>query len=484
MTGNGDATTIEHTEKRIGLTGGRAVVLRADNVQGRTAVRTTDRDDILVTATKWGRKGTAYDQAWLEIEADDRQDRLVVTVRPHFPVSSPFDGDGFDVDLGRDIARDIVKGLFGRRGGDDGDATVTKPQRRGRAGFDIAVELPRTLPDGSEVQIKTASGDIECEGPRGRIEIASASGDVRLRTVAGDLTVQTASGDVVLDGFTGTLTTRSASGDLRIEHAQVTRWLASLASGDVEFSGELAAGADHRVQSVSGDIRMRIDEAVGTEIEFKTVSGSGISSGTVRRDGKRHFFTGPEGGPHARLVVKSVSGDLEVSSHSPVDTPAGTGWATPASPAVAPSPPTPPSPPSPPTPPSPPPPPDPAATRAGVDSHPSPAPEPPAPVQSPAGSDHWVVARPEAADRGPDDGNTRPEPTDAPAVTDGVIPLGDPDLAHPGELRTGEVDLSGSHGPEGDAEAERMAILASLERGEIDVDDAMRRLDDIQGAES
>ncbi|MDQ3513785.1 MAG: DUF4097 domain-containing protein, partial [Chloroflexota bacterium] len=330
MTGNGNETSTDHIERRIGIGGSQTVLLRVDNVQGRTVVLTADRDDVLVTATKWGRPGSAYDQARLVIDIDDGTGRRLIAVRPHFAVSSPFEGEGFDVDLGRDIARDLVKGLFGRRGADHGAEGGQSPlQRRGRVGFDITVEVPRTLPEGSEVQIRTASGDIECAGVHGRVEIASASGDVALRAIAGDLTVQTASGDLVIDGFTGTLTTRSASGDIRVDGARVTRWLANLASGDIDFTGDLVTGEDHRLQTVSGDVRLRLDEGTGTEIEFKTVSGSGITSGAVRRTGKRQFYTGPEGVARARVMVKSVSGDLEVITRSRVAATPGSGWATP-----------------------------------------------------------------------------------------------------------------------------------------------------------
>jgi len=60
-----------------------------------------------------------------------------------------------------------------------------------------------------------------------------------------------------------------------------------------------------------------------------------------------------------------------------------------------------------------------------------------------------------------------------------VIPLGDPDLAYPpgkGPAAGPPDDAAG----EPDAEAERMAVLAALERGEIDVDSAMMRLDTLQ----
>jgi len=73
-----------------------------------------------------------------------------------------------------------------------------------------------------------------------------------------------------------------------------------------------------------------------------------------------------------------------------------------------------------------------------------------------------------------------PDRDDASVGDATVIPLGNPDLIHVTDAPP-TTRLTTGTGGDRDTEAERMAILASLERGEINVDDAMGRLDALQG---
>jgi hypothetical protein len=142
----------------------------------------------------------------------------------------------------------------------------------------------------TELQARTASGDVQA----GRIErsatVATASGDVRLADAGGPVQVRSASGDVLLGSLATDATVKSASGDVRIDRA---------ASGQV------------RLQTVSGDAVVSVEPGLRIWLDLQTVSGQLRSE--LDDDGP------DAGGGSAQLtvVLHSVSGDLRLRRATP-----------------------------------------------------------------------------------------------------------------------------------------------------------------------
>jgi hypothetical protein len=136
----------------------------------------------------------------------------------------------------------------------------------------------------TELQARTASGDVRA----GRIErtatIGNASGDVRVADAAGPVQVRTASGDVLLGSVTGDASVKSASGDISVERA---------------VSGRL------RLQTVSGDATVGVEPGLRIWLDLQTVSGR------LRSDLPEDA---PDAGGAAQLSItlQSVSGDLRL----------------------------------------------------------------------------------------------------------------------------------------------------------------------------
>jgi DUF4097 and DUF4098 domain-containing protein YvlB len=141
-----------------------------------------------------------------------------------------------------------------------GDTILASGERSGRA--DVTVHAPSMI----DVEVSTASAEVEILTPVGRLEVASASGDLVFDTAV-RLQTKSASGTVGGNGVEGEARCITASGDIRIgvigDRADF-----STASGDVvieECHGELS------VASLSGDIR--IGRLTGPELNAKSVSG-------------------------------------------------------------------------------------------------------------------------------------------------------------------------------------------------------------------
>jgi DUF4097 and DUF4098 domain-containing protein YvlB len=174
--------------------------------------------------------------------------------------------------------------------GDGHVVTVKVPQRHGlkfmrRNGVSIMV----TLPAGADIEVVTASADIDLTGALGNLNLKTASGDVDADGRAGEVKAMTSSGDVVIGQAAGPVTVKSASGDLRVSQSDGSL-NAATASGSVEVG---AVTGRLEVRCTSGDVRLGY---VSGDAHIVAVSGDiRVSS----------YATG-------RLHVRSVSGDVAV----------------------------------------------------------------------------------------------------------------------------------------------------------------------------
>jgi Putative adhesin len=163
----------------------------------------------------------------------------------------------------------------------------------------------------TELQARSASGEVRVGSVAGRATVGTASGDIQVIAADGPVQARTASGDVVLREIATDATVQTASGDVRIDRAR---------------SGTL------RLTTVSGDASVGVEPGLRIWLDVQTVSGRLRSELDDDEPGEQR------GSAQLTAVLKSVSGDVRLRR-------------------AAPRPPAPPVPPAPPTVPSPPPPP-------------------------------------------------------------------------------------------------------------------------------
>jgi DUF4097 and DUF4098 domain-containing protein YvlB len=180
----------------------------------------------------------------------------------------------------------------------------------------IVVETP----PGSDLQVQTASANVDSRVALRRVEVKSASGNIDVGDVE-TLTVKTASGDVNLASSDGPVRVTSASGDLRSTGRLHGSVVMSTVSGDITIAD---SDASLDVKSVSGDVI--VTRYVGRNANFRTVSGSaefGVPAGTKLhldadlRTGKVIYPSTP---PPTKEVLRemsvrarSISGDLKIN---------------------------------------------------------------------------------------------------------------------------------------------------------------------------
>jgi hypothetical protein len=312
-------------------------------------------------------------------------DRVVVRTLGGEPL-----GGNIQVDAEPNLVR-IREGETGWKVGPFGGST--------RHSRDIAVDLPRTV----IVRVRTLSGDVVATGIGADSRWTTASGDLRLEVAGGNVQLETMSGDGTLDA-TGplTLAARTASGDLRIRAPRLDGLAASSTSGDVRVEADLAAGADHVISSVSGDVELATRSPV--RVDVQTLTGEVVAVGRHHAEGGRGHRTLVVGDGSVAVSTSTTSGDVRLRALG-------------GSPGAAPEPPARPAAPTPPVAPEPP--------VAPV------APEPPVrPVDAEEDTQAWNAAGPIVDKR----------------------------------------------------EADRLEILRALERGELDIESAARRLETLEQA--
>lgn len=184
---------------------------------------------------------------------------------------------------------------------------------------DVRVRI--SSPPGADVDLSTASADVEARGDYGAAKVNTASGDVRFEHIAGDASVNSASGDVNLDHVDGALTVNTASGDVEIRRIQGDAKVRA-ASGDISIE---EADSALKVQTASGDVE--VESVREGEVTLQTASGDievGIKQGSKLWIDARSMSgettselelgdapTGGEG-PQVEVRATAMSGDIKV----------------------------------------------------------------------------------------------------------------------------------------------------------------------------
>jgi DUF4097 and DUF4098 domain-containing protein YvlB len=204
---------------------------------------------------------------------------------------------------------------FGRN---EGEITVYLPEGEYRAlsvrTMSGDVELPRGLTFG-EGRVSTVSGDVDARSAFRTLRMESASGDMEMMDMAPEyVNAHTASGDISLRDVTvqETLRLESASGDIRMEGCVCAVLELRTASGDIETENVLAR--DHAaVNTASGDVEMSSFDT--GEAQINTASGD-VDIDLLRgKVFEAHSRSGdirlPADLPGAGLFrVNTVSGDI------------------------------------------------------------------------------------------------------------------------------------------------------------------------------
>ncbi len=279
--------------------------------------------------------GSDQPNAWVVVRrTDDRHDDDVgvavsvdgntISIRPEWQIASGLQG------LAKRVRDQLQHGF----NSDDWD--LSKLQLHPDLDYDIRVEIPRDLADGSRIQARSASGRIDISGAHADVTGASASGALRLTDITGKTTVNSAGGSVRAHNVSGSLEVNTASGRIEVGGGEVWTALRTMSgsvklddvtlknarivtvSGSVHGMVTAPNAIDYSIETVSGSVRLdaRLPATGSTaRLSVKSISGSAKVDGDWVMDGKRQWRLGSgEDGPQFR--VKTVSGSLKCTGHA------------------------------------------------------------------------------------------------------------------------------------------------------------------------
>ena len=192
----------------------------------------------------------------------------------------------------------------------------------------LTLRLPEALSLG-DVEIRAASANIEAETVAAKeIDVSTASGDMNLRCAANAIRLNSASGDIHLDQLdsAGEVSIESASGridanlthvdDVRLEAASgridlsaasVDSLSAKTASGDISCTFE-AAPSECRLRAVSGEVTLSLPEDADFSARISTTSGDFESDFPLKKDGRSYVC----GSGAAGIEIDTTSGDISI----------------------------------------------------------------------------------------------------------------------------------------------------------------------------
>ncbi|MBL1095772.1 DUF4097 family beta strand repeat-containing protein [Streptomyces coffeae] len=144
-----------------------------------------------------------------------------------------------------------------------------------RKGWNRSVHLTLTVPTATDVSIGVIGAAAVASGLAGRADLRGVSGDFTLVGLTGPVRADTVSGRVETQAVTGNLRFNSVSGDLTVVEGSGPCVRAESVSGNVVLDlAPTTESARISLNTVSGEIAIRLPHPADAEVEASTASGA------------------------------------------------------------------------------------------------------------------------------------------------------------------------------------------------------------------
>ncbi|MFV2198899.1 DUF4097 family beta strand repeat-containing protein [Nocardiopsis sp. LOL_012] len=190
---------------------------------------------------------------------------------------------------------------------------------KGMGGRKATVNL--RLPAGCPVEVNTVSAAVVAAGLRARTSIRTASGEITLDDASGTTEISTATGQTSLRNPSGTLSFSSVNGPLAVAGGRLSGFDAKSASGQILADTDLAPSGRVRLNTVSGEIALRVPAETSAAVEMHSVTGKLDSDFSLdRREAPARKALSGKIGPGvdpATISTRTVSGRTALLRRAP-----------------------------------------------------------------------------------------------------------------------------------------------------------------------
>src|SRR5215470_11268634 len=140
--------------------------------------------------------------------------------------------------------------------------------------LDLETSLQLTVPEETELQLKTENGLIYVEQVTGDMTLESVAGDIHLKEVSGYIIVKTTGGSLVCTQCAGKVDFKSVSGGAQFLQPALNRVEASTSFGNILFDGDFIRTGLYSLKSSKGLVEVRFSGNDSFDLKAQTTMGT------------------------------------------------------------------------------------------------------------------------------------------------------------------------------------------------------------------
>jgi DUF4097 and DUF4098 domain-containing protein YvlB len=190
-------------------------------------------------------------------------------------------------------------------------------------GDELEANFQITVPEETELQLRTQTGLIYVEQVMGDMTLQSVAGDVHLKEVSGYIVVRTTNGSLVCSQCAGKLDFSSVSGNAQLLQPGLTNVNLFTTSGNLLFDGDFIRTGIYTMRSGKGTVEVHFSGNDSFDLKAQTATGSvdNQAEAYLKPDshGVKHIaskFTkglfGTVGSGLAKVELSSYSGTIRI----------------------------------------------------------------------------------------------------------------------------------------------------------------------------
>ena len=139
---------------------------------------------------------------------------------------------------------------------------------------ELETNLQLTVPEETELQLRTQTGLIYVEQVMGDMKLESVSGDIHLKEVSGYIIVRTTGGSLVCTQCAGKLEFNSISGNAQILQPGLTNVSLLTTTGNILFDGDFVRTGLYTMKSGKGLVEVRFSGTDSFDLNAQTTMGT------------------------------------------------------------------------------------------------------------------------------------------------------------------------------------------------------------------
>jgi DUF4097 and DUF4098 domain-containing protein YvlB len=189
--------------------------------------------------------------------------------------------------------------------------------------FETEVNFQLSVPEETELELKTQTGLIYVEQVMGDMTLQSVAGDVHLKEVSGYIVVRTTNGSLVCAQCAGKLDFNSVSGSAQLIQPGLTNVNLFTTSGNILFDGDFIRTGIYTMRSGKGTVEVHFSGNDSFDLNAQTATGTvdNQAEAYLKPDshGVKHMaskFTkglfGTVGSGLAKVELSSYSGTIRI----------------------------------------------------------------------------------------------------------------------------------------------------------------------------